>query len=145
VSKKALDAQSPVDKIVMHKARWNREWDDPNCALVQWPSGYAEIHGSRFYREWIALLLEQLPELCADAMLYREIDFSGKVKKTNDVEILELSLREMTLALDALITECSGNDGASVAPDKKSLMRYRGLLPAYCKNSFKREKMVKHE
>lgn len=44
------------------KLRWNKEWPDPNVSLVQWPGGYAEIHGSRYFREKLAEYLEKFPD-----------------------------------------------------------------------------------
>lgn len=37
--------------------------DEPNKAFVQWPYGYAEVHGSRFGRENNARLIAAAPEL----------------------------------------------------------------------------------
>lgn len=63
--------KAPLEAPVRQHATWNREWPDVNCALVQWPFGYAEIHGSRFGRESVALFLEQASELYADAQRWR--------------------------------------------------------------------------
>ena len=60
-----------VAPTIMKNARWAREWPDPNCEIVQWPYGYAEIHGSRFGRKNIAFLIEQLYSLYVDAMKWR--------------------------------------------------------------------------
>lgn len=49
-----------------------------------------------------------------------------------DFHILELSLREMSLALDALTAECTDAEGNAKAPSRQTLMRVRGLLPPYC-------------
>jgi hypothetical protein len=49
-----------------------------------------------------------------------------------DQKILELSLREMSLALNALIAECMNEDQSIKAPSKQIIMRSRGLLPPYC-------------
>jgi len=60
--------------------------------------------------------------------------------KDADLTILELALKEVTLALDALIAECIGADGLPVAPSRQSLMRSKGLLPSYCEQSLKKRK-----
>jgi len=57
----------------------------------------------------------------------------------DDTKILEIALREMSQALDALIAECTGDDGKPKAPSHGSLMRSRGLLPPHCKQSFAKQ------
>jgi hypothetical protein len=49
-----------------------------------------------------------------------------------DKRVLELALREMSLALDAFVAECQDTDGKPKAPSRQLLMRSRGLLPPYC-------------
>lgn len=60
-----------IEPKAMLYAKWNREWPDPNYALVQWPYGYAEIHGSRHGRELVAEFLEHAHALYVDAMRWR--------------------------------------------------------------------------
>lgn len=64
---------------------------------------------------------------------------SAKYKMSEDTILLELALREMSLALDALAEECTDADGKPKAPSHKSLMRSRGLLPPYCEQSLSRK------
>ncbi|PKO45741.1 MAG: hypothetical protein CVU31_11640 [Betaproteobacteria bacterium HGW-Betaproteobacteria-4] len=52
-----------------------------------------------------------------------------------DKQILELALREMSLALDALAAECTDADGNPKAPSRQVLMRSRGMLPPYCEQA----------
>lgn len=49
--------------------------------------------------------------------------------------ILELAIREMSLALDALTAECTDADGKPKAPSRQVLMRSRGMLPPYCERA----------
>ena len=57
----------------------------------------------------------------------------------NDTKILEIALREMSLSLDALISECTAADGKPTAPSRQILMRSRGLLPPYCEMSLSKK------
>lgn len=50
----------------------------------------------------------------------------------SDKQVLEIALREMSLALDALAAECADADGKPKAPSRQALMRARGMLPPYC-------------
>lgn len=49
-----------------------------------------------------------------------------------DKRVLELALKQMSLALDALVAECTDDAGQPNKPSKKALMRARGMLPPYC-------------
>jgi len=50
-----------------------------------------------------------------------------------DKQILEIALRQMSLALDVLTAECTDDTGKPKLPTQQTLMRSRGLLPPYCK------------
>lgn len=49
--------------------------------------------------------------------------------------ILKIALRKVTEALDDLAGHCLGPDGEPQRPPHKALMRARGCLPPWCKNS----------
>lgn len=52
-----------------------------------------------------------------------------------DAQVQRAAVRVMTKALDDLVSACMNGDGTLRPPDRASLMRARGLLPAYCKNT----------
>jgi hypothetical protein len=58
---------------------------------------------------------------------------------TTDERILALALREMSLALNALIAECMDGDKNIRAPSRQIVMRSRGLLPSYCELALSRK------
>jgi len=57
-----------------------------------------------------------------------------------DKQILELALREMSMALSALAAECLDPDGNPKAPSRQVLMRSRGMLPPYCNMALAKKK-----
>lgn len=54
-------------------------------------------------------------------------------KLRTDIQVLQLSLRRMTLALDELITEVEGYKSPYF---KKAIAKARGYLPPYCVNAY---------
>ena len=62
-----------------------------------------------------------------------------------DKRVLELALQQMSLALDALVTECTDTDGNPKGPSKQSIMRARGLLPPYCGMALSKKAPDKHQ
>jgi hypothetical protein len=57
-------------------------------------------------------------------------------KVTNDALVLEIALRNVTLTLNNLITECLNVEGKPTTPSMQILMRSRAALPSYCTQSF---------
>lgn len=56
-----------------------------------------------------------------------------------DKEILELSLKKLSLAFDEFISECLTEDGKPKEPTIQAIMKSKGYLPSYCKNSYKKK------
>lgn len=54
---------------------------------------------------------------------------------SDDKQILELALRAVSLALDALAAECTDAEGKPKAPSKQALMRAKAMLPPYCEQA----------
>lgn len=59
---------------------------------------------------------------------------------TPDTMVLEESIRVLSRALDALVGQCTDEDGKPKAPERADLMRARALLPFWCPNALAREK-----
>lgn len=56
-----------------------------------------------------------------------------------DDSILHTALRLMSLEFDRFINECITEDGKPKIPSYKAVMRARGYLPPYCKNSLSKK------
>ena len=52
-----------------------------------------------------------------------------------DQEIIEIALKLLSKSLDELVSACMDESGSPKAPTKQELMRARGMLPLYCKNT----------
>lgn len=63
-----------------------------------------------------------------------------RIGMSDEVQILELSLRLMSNHLDELIASCIDESGKPKAPDMRSVMRARGVLPPYCAMSLSKAK-----
>jgi hypothetical protein len=70
-------------------------------------------------------------EILAALLGLMATDRKGETMET-DKRILEIALRQISLALDALAAECTDDTGKPKAPSQQTLMRSRGLLPPYC-------------
>lgn len=57
-------------------------------------------------------------------------------------QLLRLSLKVMTNALDELVGACMTPDGKAAAPTHKELMRARAYLPRGAKHAFKQESVA---
>ena len=57
-----------------------------------------------------------------------------------NVEVLEVALRVMSLALDALISDCIDVKGSAKAPERAALMKARSMLPPYCAQALSQKK-----
>ena len=61
----------------------------------------------------------------------------------NDVEILELGLRKLSVALNELIDECVDENYDPKLPSIQAIMRARGCLPPPCDHAFGRKRRGK--
>lgn len=53
--------------------------------------------------------------------------------------LVKIALRKLSEEFDRFISECL-NEGETIKqPSKQAIMRARGCLPPYCKNSFKKK------
>jgi len=57
--------------------------------------------------------------------------------------ILAISLNLMSLALSELVGDCMDAEGKPKAPDYRTLMKMRGVLPPYCEHSLNKKVVVK--
>ena len=57
---------------------------------------------------------------------------------SEEVRLLELSLKVMSEQLDKLIGACLDENGKAKAPSSREIAQARGYLPPYCKNAFKK-------
>ena len=55
------------------------------------------------------------------------------------LEILMIALKKLHESYDDFIGACLTEDGKPKAPDYKSLMKARGILPGSCKNALERK------
>ena len=53
-----------------------------------------------------------------------------------DIQILEAAVKRLSIELDRLIAGCIDEQGLLKQPTMQDVMRARGVLPKYCKNSF---------
>ena len=58
-----------------------------------------------------------------------------QTEKDVDITVLKLSVKKLSEQFDTFIGECIDQDNKPKAPTYKSLMRARGYLPSYCKNT----------
>lgn len=66
--------------------------------------------------------------------MVRIIDKDGTCAEEED-NILEFALRAMERSTDEFISSCLDEQGKIKAPDRRAIMRIRGMLPKWCKNT----------
>jgi len=64
---------------------------------------------------------------------------------SNEIKILEIALQKISSAMDELINDCLDESGKPKSPSMQVLMRSRGLLPPYCKQSLSKKTNPKNK
>jgi hypothetical protein len=59
---------------------------------------------------------------------------------SQDQIILEEALKVMATTLDDLIEACAGEGQSTKAPDRRSIMKAKSMLPPYCRHALGKPK-----
>ncbi len=106
-----------------------KHFDSSNC------SGYKEI--IEYHKKCQHSEQEKIYEIwqcvkCGES-------FASGGMNTIKIEMLERSLRALSNAFDELVTECSDRNWQPRQPGHRAIMKARGYLPPYCKNSYNKK------